>query len=414
MSKKRKKNKKPVQNTQGPYKRFLSDAQEIMNYLGFGNVYSDYTNSLKREMYLKFYFLINPKSGNGYISNSELLLLTDTIRKQYREKLFNFDNKFISAYQLHVLSCCLRTTVDDMNKSAHLYSEEEISEGNKALELVSKQSTEFVLYKILNASYRLSSPDYKYFNLSFNPFFNKELHRLEYRLEAFGIPSQKKILKINGYNRPIYRLGRVTLLTKVSWNTVDTAILKDIYKGDKKELDVYIQSHALKRLSERLDLLDKEAINFALCENTILNKEYEIYKGYIFLKFFVHDIKVGYLVANIIDDKLIFRTFLFITHNSTPEGDKLKEITGLEKNDFKYWKIDRLSTLVNVDEEEYPEIIKIFEEAGLKELIKLKEKEFNVDDLQVTNLDGFMEFLNKSQKSMELIEDEEVIPEEVN
>ena len=43
--------------------------------------------------------------------------------------------------------------------------------------------------------------------------------------------------------------------------------------------------------------------------------------------------------------------FVSITHNFSPEGDKLKEISGLGKHDISYWRIDRLSTFVNLDGE---------------------------------------------------------------
>ncbi len=413
MSKKRKKTKKPVQQQQGAFKRFLSDAHEIMNTLGYGDIYECFSNSMKRDMYQKLFKFKNPTIGNGYVSNTEISLLTDTIKKQYREKLFNFDETYISAHQLQVYSCCISASVDYMNRTTNIYSEDELKIGQEAQDLVSQEANKLIMIKILYAANKLSSPDYKYFNISINPVYNSEDNRLEFKLEVFGIPSQKKMFKLNGHNRPIYRIANYSSTNEAQWLTIKTSLFKDIYKGDKEEIDVYIQSHALKRLAERLDLLDKKAINYALNENTCTLQYFDFYKGYIFLKFIVHDIKVGYLVASIIDDKLIFRTFLFVTHNSTPEGDKLKEITGLEKNDVSYWKIDRLSTLVNINEEAYPELVNIFKDAGLEDLIQLKDKDFNVDKMQITNLDAFMDFLNKSQESMKLINKEVMIPEEI-
>ena len=73
-------------------------------------------------------------------------------------------------------------------------------------------------------------------------------------------------------------------------------------------------------ITERLDLLDKEAVNYVLWENTVNIKEFVFYKEFILLPFYLYKVKVGYLSALITEDKLLFRTFLFITHNSTPEA----------------------------------------------------------------------------------------------
>jgi hypothetical protein len=91
----------------------------------------------------------------------------------------------------------------------------------------------------------------------------------------------------------------------------------------------------------------------------------------------------------------LFRTFLFITHNCTPEGDKLKQVTGLQKEDMKYWKIDRLSTFVNLNDKKYPGISNLFKTAGLEDLLHLKDKSFDVNKMQEANLDGFLKFMHK-------------------
>ena len=180
----------------------------------------------------------------------------------------------------------------------------------------------------------------------------------------------------------------------------------DKYTGNKPDLPAYIQSHALKRLKERLDLLDRSAINYALWENTNKIETLEHYRGYVLLPFKVFGIKIGYLAANILEEKLIFRTFLFITHSCTPEGDCLNELTGLGKQDISYWKIDRLSTFVQLDEEKYPKLHKLFSDAGLGELNQLKHKEFNIEHMQTANLDGLRNYLFKGQQAEKIQEEE--------
>ena len=150
-----------------------------------------------------------------------------------------------------------------------------------------------------------------------------------------------------------------------------------------------------------MDLLNREAINYTLWENTHTISKFENYRSYLLLPFKVFDVKIGYLVANIISEKLLFRTFLFITHRGTPEGDRLKALTGLGKHDISYLCIDRLSTFANLDEEKYPGLIRLFCGAGLENLMRLKDKDFHIDSMQSANLDGLAEYMARGKQAID-------------
>jgi hypothetical protein len=176
-------------------------------------------------------------------------------------------------------------------------------------------------------------------------------------------------------------------------------LLGNHYLGTEKELEVYIQSHALKRFRERLDVLNSDAINYLLWENTHTIEKIEVYRGFLLHPIKLFDIKIGYLVGKIVDDKLLFSTFLFITHSCCPEGDQLKKNTGLGKQDISYWHIDRLSTFINLKEENYPQLIRLFDEAGMGDVKELKNKKFDIDSLQDANLEALMHYINKSKEN---------------
>ncbi len=252
----------------------------------------------------------------------------------------------------------------------------------------------------------LSSPDQKYYGAYIRPApLCKENLKLELICDIYGFPAQKSMITINGSKRPAFQLAQPlsSAVTPIGWLSVDVSLLLDFYKGNKKALDVFIQSHALTRLKERLDLLDQEAINYALWENTHTISQFVSYHGYLLLPFKVFGVKIGYLVANVAEDKLLFRTFLFITHNSSPEGVRLRKLTGLGKEDITYWKIDRLSTFVKLKEEKYPGLIELFCKAGLGKLMELKNKEFNIDSMQTANLDGLTEYINRGKNEVKLM-----------
>jgi hypothetical protein len=84
--------------------------------------------------------------------------------------------------------------------------------------------------------------------------------------------------------------------------------------------------------------------------------------------------KAGYFRVDVIDGKIVIRTFLFVTNNGTPEGQRLGKITGLQKLDKKYLAIDKLSTFMTSDIGQNENIKKIFIDSGCQCLLDLYEQ----------------------------------------
>jgi len=81
--------------------------------------------------------------------------------------------------------------------------------------------------------------------------------------------------------------------------------------------------------------------------------------------------KMGYFVAEIIDEKIILKTFLLLSSNSTPEGTLFKQLTGFSKSDVNYWDLNCLPTFINNDMDKNNHLYTYFEQAGLLHLFKL-------------------------------------------
>jgi len=96
-------------------------------------------------------------------------------------------------------------------------------------------------------------------------------------------------------------------------------------------------------------------------------------KNRMLVAFRLFNTKVGYLLAEYIDDAVLIHTFLFITNNGTPEGQKLTELTGLGKLDKKYLAIDKLSSFVKSDIGKNEKLKSIFEKAGCSSLLDIEE-----------------------------------------
>lgn len=403
---KRKKQKQPAPPSIGAYKHFLNDMYKALLLIDVPNHFSDLSEEFKKTAYQHNIGICNPTAGNKSITPCELKLFTETLKRNYRERIPMLKPLPLSNYHLQLIFAFV---------SARLFEIEKQIGDKKHPDVVRVQHTKDMYFQAFTTQFfwhfyriitRSSNPAHKYFGVHIRlaPLYEKK-PKLEIISDLFGYDAQHCMMSINGHKRPAFRLAKPidSAVAPLVWLSVDVSLLGNSYTGHKRTLDVYIQTHALTRLKERLDLLDQEAVNYALWENTNDIKQFVNFRGYLLLPFHVFGIKTGYLVANITGDKLLFRTFLFITHNTSPEGVRLKKLTGLGKEDITYWKIDRLSTFVKFNEEKYPGLTLLFRKAGLETLFELKNKEFTIDSMQAANFDGLIEYIKRGKIEFKLM-----------
>jgi hypothetical protein len=140
-------------------------------------------------------------------------------------------------------------------------------------------------------------------------------------------------------------------------------------------LPVYIQRHAIQRLDERLGLQANNVhshLFFSLFEQPV---NYVLGNGCTLIEFNMYEYKVGYLLTTLHGDKLVIRSFLFLTNDGTPEGRKLRALTGLAKYDKKYLGIDKLSTFTAYRIHEDEALSALFKEAGCSSLLDARNLE---------------------------------------
>ncbi|MBI9037935.1 MAG: hypothetical protein JEY97_07370 [Bacteroidales bacterium] len=174
---------------------------------------------------------------------------------------------------------------------------------------------------------------------------------------------------VKGDKRPAYRYGVPLNRTGIFWQTY-----KPPDKGSfrwKEELEIYIQSHAIKRLYERVELIDPIFMRYFLFYSLRQPKMfYE--KNFLLIPYQMEHVVIGYFIADITQGKILIRTFLFLTNEGTPEARRLKENTGLMKADIKYLKIHKLKAFVESDIVKNERIKNIFIEAGCGGLFNLR------------------------------------------
>ena len=190
-------------------------------------------------------------------------------------------------------------------------------------------------------------------------------------IKLYSYTPEKIYANIDGITRPAFPVGWGYIPNGFNHIHLKAGQLGIYSAFAAMPLPVYIQSHALQRLAERLDCLEKGFTHYFVYYSLLQAKIWKNKHDKLFIEYSFFDFKLGYLRVDIIEGKVIIRTFLFITNNGTPEGDKLNEFTGLNKLDHKYLNIDKLSTFISSDIRDNPEAKEIFIHAGCKSLFDL-------------------------------------------
>ncbi len=139
-----------------------------------------------------------------------------------------------------------------------------------------------------------------------------------------GCVPEKKYFSIDGISRPSVKVcWPIMINTGIQSAHVNPDALGIPGARFNGDLDVYVQTHALRRLSERLDCIDPGVLQTHLFDSVDEPHACQQANGSFLIEYRLHGIKAGYLVADIVDAALVIRTFLFITNSGTPEGKKL-------------------------------------------------------------------------------------------
>lgn len=189
-------------------------------------------------------------------------------------------------------------------------------------------------------------------------------------------PARKKVIKIDNKVRPVFWIG-ISEKGYVNWASLSSDLLcKD--SAEKYEYPVYIQSHAIVRLLDRLAPLSKASIQVLLFDSIDKPVIVKGPGGLNFIEMRFNGAKVGYLLYDIIDKTVVIKTFMFITQNSTFEGNKLSKKYNLTKYSKKYFELDRLKTFIYTDVYKDKELKKIFTECGCEDLFSVWEEDDDI------------------------------------
>lgn len=183
---------------------------------------------------------------------------------------------------------------------------------------------------------------------------------------------------INDNHRLVTKIGYALPNFGIDWVAIKPSVLNIDNVFADIPLDVYIQSHALNRLSERIDCFPTGSVHYNMFSSLKEPVVFYDSSNNPLIEFRYFGMKAGYFVVNITQGMIVIRTFLFVTNSGTPEGQKLENITGLRKLDKKYLAIDKLSTFMSSDIGDNEKVRKIFTSAGCQCLLDLYEKSHHI------------------------------------
>lgn len=131
-------------------------------------------------------------------------------------------------------------------------------------------------------------------------------------------------------------------------------------------LEVYIQSHALMRLKERLDTLAPVQRNLFLNSSLANTEICTLNNGQLVIKCVgMKNQIIGYLPFTIIDKKLLVLSFLPLTSKNTPESQRLQKCLNISPEEINYLGMDKLSFFIDTNFDDIPRLKKAVIDAGL-------------------------------------------------
>lgn len=228
-----------------------------------------------------------------------------------------------------------------------------------------------------------------------------KVFKFTYRIGA--VPSQLIHVPFDGLYRPAFQLGWLAgkQYFPITLTAEQLALNPEQYPDP---LLVYIQSHALVRLKERIDVFDVNYYTTTTLTSLLDPEIIKTGKNSYLIAYKLHRNKVGYFKSDLIDGNIIIRTFLLLTNCGTPEELKLRQLTGLSKADYDFLNLGKLSTLVNADFHKNEQTIKLLEEAGFKSILDYARIHVKDMDHKIKLSDRFLDYIQPDYETYNLPE----------
>jgi hypothetical protein len=191
-------------------------------------------------------------------------------------------------------------------------------------------------------------------------------------------PSDVRQVALDGAARPAHRVGRINTGTnQVRWVSWDGGTFPGGTPG--REYPVYVQSHALRNLHERVGRPVRGAgpwLESWMGDALVAPKIAERQGADLLVEYWLKSYKLGYLVVTPVDGQgcIVVRTFKLLTMENTPEARKLERKLKLSRPDVNWLRLHELESFTHTDLRRDPLLRRLMEECGCGHLFKLAEE----------------------------------------
>jgi hypothetical protein len=207
--------------------------------------------------------------------------------------------------------------------------------------------------------------------------------------------------KHNGKERVAFRVRAGRVINEPPYNArIDRWFIFHEEEEPSVYLDIYIQSHALQRVKERMDIFPAHQRNYYVLEPLLYMHEVEeSMSGEPMLACYFMDgpkfIYLGYFPFVIQGNRLIVLTFLPLVSEDALTGWYLRHHLGLQMKDRIFLGMDRLSFFLTVDFDQIPVLKKALSVTPVWNLVtyaaKHPELNFAIDEKKTLMVKKFFE-----------------------
>jgi hypothetical protein len=213
----------------------------------------------------------------------------------------------------------------------------------------------------------------------------------------------------NGKERIAFRIQSGRIMTEPPQKAkIGRDLIFNTKEQSPVDLEIYIQSHALHRSKERMDIFSAHKRNYYIMDSLLFmhrvakhpSTEVPILEcAYVDEEDNDNVVRFGYFHFIVRDDKLIVMTFLPLTSPDTWEGIYLQKHLGLQKEDIIFLGMDKLSFFLTVDFEQIPTLKKALEKTEISKLIQFAAEDpdinFVIDPKKTQMVKKFFEQKNE-------------------
>ncbi len=178
----------------------------------------------------------------------------------------------------------------------------------------------------------------------------------------------RKMISINGKKREVYQLGFPEKEKGVRWASVDSGRFG---MDPGESYPCYIQQHAIARMVERIAIFSESVTVFQACLSLEQGRVLRIPGSDAYhIEFKIQNLKLGYLIAVLVEGILVVKTFIFVTQSGSPEGKRIETTTGIKKDDKDYIGMGTLKGFLSEDVAKNPKMALLLEKVGCTDLLK--------------------------------------------